>query len=345
MTEEEANIRLNNNHNLYFTNTDSKITRYAAVIKKSNDFTIKNDYVIEIAYNSGEIEYDPIKKSNFESSTRILDLLNLPKVLRDEIQEGILEINKTPAPDITYQNRTDDLTSIYKTSLKRHPKLTGGISVFDQGSGSGSGTAGAFFKITSDNDVYLLSNYHVLLYQNGKIGDIIVHPSKSDSVQVANSESKEIGNIFWKKDIQNNSFNLIDAAVAKIKKDDDVIIDTGRYTRCLHIEMLGLAEPKIGMNVKKCGKTTGLTYGEIRSTNCTVNISNDNKLEIYKNQILTTNMSSPGDSGSVLVNQDNMVVGLLFGGDNFSLSVANNINIVFELIKKDLPNFNFYKFI
>ncbi|WP_353777995.1 hypothetical protein [Winogradskyella sp. 3972H.M.0a.05] len=354
MTEKQANKRLKKKHHIYFNNSNQQlITRYAAVIKRSNDAKIKDDFFIEIAYNTGKKVYDPpiINKDNVKDCKNIIDSLYIPNDFRKDIEKGGLEINLI-APEIKYQNKnvlSQKLKSVnqlnYNPYRIRIDKLTGGISVFDEEGTSSSGTIGAFFKTTINNTIYLLSNYHVLLFQSGEIGDKIVHSSKADASSLfKENDSQVIGEIFWKKDIEENKINIIDAAVAKLNKG--ITVDIGKYTRCKGITMKGIAKPKLGMNVKKCGRSTGLTYGEIRSINCTVNISNTrNKPELYRKQILTTNMSLDGDSGSILINNEGYAVGLLFGGDNYTLSVANNINTVFKHIRKDIPEFKFYKFV
>lgn len=360
MTEKQANERLINQHDLYFNsnNDDYRYTRYAAVIKGSNNFYLEDDYKIEIAYSTGETWEDDKKLDELNPQSRkdLINRLNLPKKILEEYENNETHIVLTP--EIHYQNdknfhenctfKCSDkcqgfCEEIYSESKKKYSKLTGGISVYDMIYDNAFGTAGAFFKTIKDNSIYLLSNYHVLLGRKGKIDDPISHPSKSDASSYG-TKADEIGRIFWKKDIEKNSFNLIDVAIAKI--NTGVSVDIGKYTRCRHIQYKDLGTAKVGQNVRKCGKTTGLTYGEIRSINCTVNISREKKeLDIYRKQILTTKMTEDGDSGSVLVNDEGTVIGLLFGGNNIDLSVANHIPLIIEAIKKDIPDFNIYKFV
>jgi hypothetical protein len=89
----------------------------------------------------------------------------------------------------------------------------------------------------------------------------------------------------------------------------------------------GLGNAQVGMRVKKCGRTTEATFGFVRSINATVNVSGyPSGTMTFVNQILTTHMSQPGDSGSLLLDDSsNRVVGLLFAGDGSTQTIHNHI--------------------
>jgi len=63
MTEKEANDRLNSKEKEaeYFKLSALHETQYAAVIKKSNDFSIIDDYAIEIGLTNFTYEYDTLR--------------------------------------------------------------------------------------------------------------------------------------------------------------------------------------------------------------------------------------------------------------------------------------------
>lgn len=333
MSEQEANQRLIDKHQEYFNSSSNRLTRYAAVIKKSDDLQIENDYIIEIAYKYASTDYD-IKSLDITNFNEISLDLNLSPELIEEWYLGNIDI--VFSDEIKYQNNSSQF-------CKPSVKLTGGISVYDEEASMSFGTAGAFFTTTEDNNTYLLSNYHVLLHDGGEINDKIVHPSKADAYH-NRTNFKVIGEVYWKQDILQTNFNTMDAAIAKIY--DHIKIDIGKYSKCEGISFLGLDSPKIGQNVKKCGRTTGYSNGRIRSINATVNVSNeDNESEYYINQILTTKMTEDGDSGSILVTEDNKVIGLLFSGNKRDASFANNINTIFNKANNDHPEFKFKEFV
>lgn len=92
----------------------------------------------------------------------------------------------------------------------------------------------------------------------------------------------------------------------------------------------GSRKPELGMRVKKSGRTTGITYGQIVATNITFKVSMSNQAYgLFTDQILATPMSMPGDSGSLILTDDNYAVGLLFAGSE-QATMFNNIEIVLE---------------
>ena len=86
--------------------------------------------------------------------------------------------------------------------------------------------------------------------------------------------------------------NRVDAAVARPLQDgwvDAEILEIGR--------VIGTAEPMLGMAVRKSGRTTGLTRGEIQVLDTTVTIGYGDRQARFDGQIVTSAMSSPGDFG------------------------------------------------
>jgi hypothetical protein len=107
----------------------------------------------------------------------------------------------------------------------------------------------------------------------------------------------------------------VDAAVAKPLNDDDVldeIIDIG--------VVQGIIEPALGMSVRKSGRTTSFTTGQINLINATVNVSyGSGRTARFENQLVSGPMSQGGDSGSLMVSGDSLqAVGLLFAGSEQS---------------------------
>ena len=71
------------------------------------------------------------------------------------------------------------------------------------------------------------------------------------------------------------------------------------------------------MSVEKVGRTTGHTQGEIVSAKFSTKISYPMGMLTFRNQIRTTSMSRPGDSGSCLIERGTRnPVGLLFAGSD-----------------------------
>lgn len=115
----------------------------------------------------------------------------------------------------------------------------------------------------------------------------------------------------WRVDPQ--AVNYMDAALAlPIEQDlvESTIFEVGDIT--------GVIEAVLGMKVGKSGRTTGKTDGSITGVHATVKVQYDaNRIATLENQIITTNMSAGGDSGSLLYNWNTKeAVGLLFAGSS-----------------------------
>jgi len=121
--------------------------------------------------------------------------------------------------------------------------------------------------------------------------------------------------------------NTVDAALARPLRPDSIepsILDLG--------ELRGVTEPELGMAVRKSGRTTGVTTGEITSVDTTVRVVySGNVTAIFRDQIVTSPMADGGDSGSVLVDAEVRAVGLLFAGSDRS-TIYNRMTSVLDAL-------------
>ena len=98
----------------------------------------------------------------------------------------------------------------------------------------------------------------------------------------------------------------------------------------------GIKEPQAGMLVKKSGRSSGLTFSIVLATDVAVRVSlNNNEYGIFTDQVLAGPMSKPGDSGSLVLSEDNYAVGLLFAGSE-SATMFNRLANVLEALQVDL---------
>lgn len=121
--------------------------------------------------------------------------------------------------------------------------------------------------------------------------------------------------------------NLVDAAVAKplsrnlISED---ILDLGVPR--------GTSEVVVGQTVRKSGRTSGTNQGEVKVVHATIRVSmGEIGSAVFTDQVLTTSMARPGDSGSVVVDEYNRVCGLLSAGSQ-TVSVFARIQNVCEAL-------------
>jgi len=89
--------------------------------------------------------------------------------------------------------------------------------------------------------------------------------------------------------------------------------------------------------VHKTGRTTSYTTGRITAINATIDVNyGGGRIARFRDQIVTTNMSAGGDSGSVVAErQDNRAVGLLFAGSPVA-TILNQIQHVRSLLRVEI---------
>ena len=228
-----------------------------------------------------------------------------------------------------------------------------------------AGTLGCV--VWQDDRRLILSNNHVLANSNNaKVGDAILQPGPFDD-GTANDKIAELydyveirfmdedstcffsnqlvggGNFVYGKlapnkpktrfkavahtRIEDAVFNLVDAALAFPVNQADVsseILDIGH--------VFGTVGGRLGMSVRKSGRTTGLTAGEIDQVDVVCQVQYDGgKVAVFEDQLLAGPMSKAGDSGSLVVDTDNRAVGLLFAGSN-SVTIINRIENVCDAL-------------
>jgi len=229
-----------------------------------------------------------------------------------------------------------------------------------------AGTLGCW--VQKGGQLYLLSNNHVIANSNeANIGDLILQPGSYDGginpedviaklsdfipihfqedaqfkgcnftrgiISFMNSISKIMGsNTRLKAYRIQKRDNKTDCAIAKPISFEDIA------TEILQIGTIAeIKEAEIGMKIKKSGRTTGLTTGTIEQTDVTVSVSyGQNKTAVFTDQLLAGPMSQGGDSGSAVLDTDNKLIGLLYGGSETS-TLINRIQNVFSELKITLP--------
>ncbi len=220
-----------------------------------------------------------------------------------------------------------------------------------------AGTLGCLVK--KGGETYILSNNHVLANSNdANVGDPIVQPGPLDGGRVPQDQIATLAgfvpiqfptpnggdgcagcststlNVTSAAFGQGTRFqsvapqaadNLVDCAIAGPVDLNDVldeILGVGP------IQGSGVAT--LGMSVKKSGRTTEFTTGEILQVDVTVNVDyREAGTARFTDQLLAGPMSAGGDSGSAVLNDDDEIVGLLFAGSD-STTILNPIQAVFS---------------
>ena len=204
-----------------------------------------------------------------------------------------------------------------------------------------AGTLGALVEDLNGKQ-YILGNNHVLgMVNRSTPGDPILQPGLIDQNPICVPDGNDVvANFTELIPISSVAVNSVDAAVAATTdavRSDGSILDIGP----LSAETL---EGYVGLKVKKSGRTTGLTKGEIVATNVTVSVgystqcggSTDfvatfsNQLRIRSTKGRPGGFSAGGDSGSVIVEDEGnspRAVGLLFAGSSLD-TIASRIDDV-----------------
>jgi len=124
-----------------------------------------------------------------------------------------------------------------------------------------------------------------------------------------------------------NQYNVVDCAAARPVSPNlinDDIIEIGKVS--------GVGELRDGMTVRKSGRTSGLTSGDVSATGVTVKVDlSDEESGWFSDQVVADVLCKPGDSGSLVVDEKNNVVGLLFAGSD-THCIINRIQNVMDLL-------------
>lgn len=175
---------------------------------------------------------------------------------------------------------------------------------------------------------YILSNNHVLANSNaGSLGDAVLQPGPYDGGTLP---ADAIAGLSRFVPIRfDGECNYVDAAIAKVP-----------FEACnREIYWIGYLKgwrPRgrvpVGLRVQKTGRTTNYTIGEVAFIHATVRVNyGGGRVATFCDQILTTPMSAPGDSGSLVSDLEERAVGLLFAGSS-RVTVVNYIEHVQNLL-------------
>jgi len=252
--------------------------------------------------------------------------------------------------------QTEEIKALAVDRKSKIRPAPGGVSI-----GHPLVTAGTLGMIVKKNGVlHILSNNHVLANSNdANLHDQSWQPSKYDggteaetighlaaffpikfidesTCPIANAIVKlfnSLAEIFKRNTRLPNAIsspvNNVDCAISRPVIEGDIseeILEIGKTA--------GFAEVQVGDKVKKSGRTSGLTEGNVIATECLVNVSYGEKVAIFEDQIITSAKSEGGDSGSAVLNEQNEAVGLLFAG-NSSLTIVNKIANVIDALGLD----------
>ena len=210
---------------------------------------------------------------------------------------------------------------------ERQEVIIGGVSGANSNLTGQSGTIGYFCtrksRFSRLKETHLLSNSHVFAdLQKATVdeGDLIMQPSPGDL-----GNNRPIGALInfstlkFEGDV--NEPNHIDAAIAKLwttQQHKPLLPFIGAVKGYVKKEDI-----KLGEGARKFGRTTGYTEGRVFSIYLDIWIRYDRTRQsaFFENQLLVEPAApafqkfvAKGDSGSLLVDENQHAVGLIFGG-------------------------------
>lgn len=304
----------------YFMDKERQIV-YMAVIKSNSS---EPNYEIEFGVNmdskisSGDLTRAELLQLEIE----IPALLPLEKV---DLSTHDVTSHKSIKTRIVRATLAEFIAPSLSNDFTPDFNIQGGKSVSNEDFFLG-GTLGAILELVDFEGFFGISNWHVIQDRNSVRDDIIYNPRiKGMTTQTQKDEAKA-GILVWE------SLDNLDAAIYKFQDLDR--LHTGL---ACGIKINGLSSPIIDSDVIKCGFKTGKRAGKIKSINATVHVDprDEGDLIKFKNQIQIegATFSDRGDSGSLVIDENNQAVGLVFAKEKLNINAftyANNLNFIFN---------------
>jgi hypothetical protein len=236
-----------------------------------------------------------------------VDKKRAPDEMPDDaiIPKEVLGVPTDVIEEPVIQNEVDD---------DKYRPLAGGIQIGNDSS-SALGTLGCIAQLDSDHSIVVLSNQHVMLYGGASNGEKIGQPEIACCCCCKMNVIGEVVNA-----VNNTS---VDCAIARVTGQPgftNEILDIGPIFGSAAIVPATGSTVGPSERVRKRGRTTGVTTGTVVTPLYTTPAGSDapsrtNQLEIKPDPGFTR-FSDHGDSGSVIVDENNVVVALLWGGDH-----------------------------
>lgn len=260
-----------------------------------------------------------------------------------------------------------DVCGNERRTLSKHRPLKAGIAISTDS--DTNGTLGWFGTLDADGSPILLTNKHVLYDATNEVTSEAKRTAQPRLGSVSHCCCCECGSdnvigetIIGIRNVGDPIGNAVDAAIARI----DAASAAGRQLRISNdagpevLTVSGTAQAVVGELVRKIGARSGYTRGRVAHVGDVVTAEPDDpggppgsKIAIRVGQIIVIPsddesyelmdggtckraFANDGDSGSVVLNADDEIVGLLYAMDQHGYSIkiglANNIQNVLDTL-------------
>lgn len=210
-----------------------------------------------------------------------------------------------------------------------------------------AGTIGAVVLDTESGGMAVLSNNHVFAnatythMPGAAVGDAILQPARFD----AGTSADIVATLDRWVPLDATGDNLVDCALARPLSDDLfvplVVGGLGQDGRLHTIAVNGTTAARGGEVVHKYGRTTGHTSGTVIDVDFTTRIQYSvPEPVVFVDQILACIKVDGGDSGSLLLDDQNRAVGLVIASaksDGVYYTIANKIGNVMAMLGIEFP--------
>jgi len=211
---------------------------------------------------------------------------------------------------------------------QHYDNLFPGVSI--SGEGNWAGTFGYFYL--KDGKILCGTNAHVVgEATEDNTGKKIYQPGLGEG-----NGQYEIGKVV--KDMKVTDGSKIDFSLFKTYKDNYNFTVPG-IGKCSGVNV----SVKVKDKLKKFGRTTKYTEGEVIDTSVDIKVNYGKKVLLIRDCVLISIMGAPGDSGSAIFDEKNRIVGHLFAGSDKVTIMCKISNImknfkVLPYIDKDVKD-------
>ncbi|MDH3353434.1 MAG: S1 family peptidase [Nanoarchaeota archaeon] len=300
--------------------------------------TTKEKKEAAIAYNISGAGIGMFEGSDSGEDVLGLIIYTRNKTLYEKLNaDGYIKrlLGKEGYPDIVYEIEEIDNITIECLSEKKRPVECGYSVGHCYGLG---GTIGCLVTKKKDNKKYILSNSHVLAKSGDATrGDVILQPCHYDGGKISSDAIALLAD--WVPFTFEPFYsNKVDAAIA----GPITSLDCSPVIAIIDQIPKGVNDNIIpGMRVHKVGQKTGHTWGVVHSIknfhSIPYKMLSDYYMQVgFDGLVFCSKYSAVGDSGSLVLDENNYAVGLHIGCAKNKYSIFCKIKPVLESLGVEL---------